>query len=114
MAETWYLEMDTVTLEGREPRYRSEFKECIELFKLSPERWKCEPDNIPNLKTGNSLIDQIGYAGVLVRVTQDEIEALLEGKEKWKPGWYLSPLTPVGAEKNLAKKRTEGTVYSEG
>ena len=114
MAEIWYLEMDTVTLEERKPRYGLEFKECIELFKLSPERWKCESDKIPSLKTGNPLIDQIGYIGVLVRVTQDEIEALIENKERWKSGWYLSPLTPVGAEKSLAKKRTERAAYSEG
>ena len=104
MAEVWYLEMDTLTLEGMEPRYKLEFKECIELFKLSSERWKCETDEVPNLKTGNPFIDDIGYIGVLVRVTQDEVKASIEELGKWKSGWYLSPLTLIGAEKNLAEK----------
>jgi hypothetical protein len=102
MAEVWYLEMDTVTLDGKEARYILEFKECIRLLELSPERWKCEPEKIPNLRTGNPLIDESGYVGVVIRVTQDEIDALED--KRWKPGWYLSPLTLIGAEKKLKKR----------
>ncbi len=106
MAEVWYLEMETKTLENKEPRYRFDFDKCIELFNLSPGRWKCEPDKVPDLRTGNPLIDQVmGYVGVLVRVTQDELEGF--GDKRWKPGWYLSPLTPIGAEKVLARKKAE-------
>jgi hypothetical protein len=60
MAEVWYLEMDTATLKTMEPRYRLEFKECIEVFKLSPERRKCGPDKILTLRQEIHL-DQIGY-----------------------------------------------------
>jgi hypothetical protein len=54
----------------------------------------------------------LGILGVLVRVTQDEIEALLEDIAKWKSGWYLSPLRLIRAEKNLVEKSKEGNVYS--
>lgn len=101
MAEVWYLEMDTVTLDGKEARYTIDFNECVHLLKLSPERWRCEPERIPNLKTGNPLIDEAGYVCVLVKVTQDEIDSTGVGRQ-WKPGWYLSPLTLIGVEKAIA------------
>ena len=104
MAEIWYMEMNAENLDGQEPRYSLEFTECIELLKLSPQRWKCEPDKVPNIKTGNAFIDESGYVGVVVVVTQDEIEALAI-KGEWKAGWYLSPLTLVGTEKAMASKK---------
>ncbi len=106
MAEVWYLEIETLDLSGKEPRYEIDFKECIALFELSPGRWRSGPQKIPQLKTGNRLIDESGYVYVYVyiRVMQDEIENLGDAKE-WKAGWYFSPLTLIGAEKKLKSKK---------
>ena len=104
MAEIWYLEIDAETLDGKQPRYSLEFKECIDMLKLSPKHWKCDSETIPNLKTGNPFIDESGYVGVIILVKQDELEASDIGGE-WKEGWYLSPLTLVGTEKAMASKK---------
>lgn len=76
MAEVWYLEIEASDLSGKEPRYRIEFQECIALFELSAGRWRSAPEEIPQLKTGNPLIDESGYVYVYIRVRQDEIESL--------------------------------------
>ena len=104
MAEVWYLEIETPDLSGKEPRYRIDFQDCIALFELSAGRWRSAPEEIPQLKTGNPLIDESGY--VYIRVRQDEIESL-GIREEWKAGWYFSPLTLIGAEKKLKSKNSE-------
>ncbi len=100
MAEVWYLDIDTVSLEGKRPIHKREFKECIELLRLSPESWKWSLEETLQLKTGDPLIDESGYVYVLVRVTEDEIETQL-AEEGWKPGWYRSSLSVIKAEENL-------------
>ena len=102
MAEVWYLEIETPDLSGKEARYRIDFQDCIALFELSAGRWRSAPEEIPQLKTGNPLIDESGY--VYIRVRQDEIESL-GIREEWKAGWYSSPLTLIGAENKLKSKK---------
>ena len=100
MAEVWYLDIDTVSLEGKEPIHKRTFKECIELLELHPECWRWGLEETLQLKTGDPLIDGSGYVYVLIRVTEDEIGTQL-AEEGWKPGWYRSPLSVIKAEKNL-------------
>lgn len=101
MAEVWYLNVETTTLEGIEPTKVIELGRCIELLDLHPDRWDSEFEALPELKTGDPLIDESGYVFVLMRVTGEEIEKY--GDRRWKPGWYRSPLTLVGFETNLRK-----------
>ncbi|MFQ5788256.1 MAG: hypothetical protein ACE5H1_09785 [Thermodesulfobacteriota bacterium] len=105
MADIWYLNTDTETLDGMEPRYIIPFKDCIDLFELSDDCWKCKSKQIPDLKTGNQLIDESGYIYVLVKVMSKELKAI--GKRGWKAGWYLSPLTVINAEKKLYKSQAK-------
>ncbi|MEQ9620289.1 MAG: hypothetical protein RIG61_14100 [Deltaproteobacteria bacterium] len=102
MAEVWFISIDTRSLEGLEPRHEGSFIECVEFLELRPDNWECEPEALPDFKTGNPLIDDSGYIYVLMRATGEEIEEF--GDNRWKPGWYKSPLTIVGFEKNLRKK----------
>ena len=101
MAEIWYLNTDTETLDGIEPRYKIPFKDCVELFELSDDCWKCKSMQIPDLKTGDPFFDESGYIHVLVKVMSKELKAT--GQRGWKAGWYLSPLTVIIAAQKLYK-----------
>ena len=102
MAEIWYLSIDTESLEGMDARHEHVFIECVEILELTPDKWVHEPQAVPELKTGNPLIDESGYGYGLMRVTEEEINEF--GDDRWKPGWYKSSLTIVGFEKKLRKK----------
>lgn len=102
MAEVWYLSIDTESLEDTQPRHERAFHECIEILELTPEKRECGPDEVPDLKTGNPLVDESGYVYVVVRVTEEELDDSGEGV--WEPGWYKSSLTIVGYERELRKK----------
>lgn len=104
MAEVWYLDIEDIEREvykEKEPQYKPDFKKCIEILELSPKRWKCGPDEIPQLRTGNPAIDTSGYLYVLVRANAGEIEKLEAGENEWKAGWYVSPLTMITVERKL-------------
>lgn len=102
MAEVWYFNIETESLEGLEPRQELELGRCIELLDLTPDRWDSEVDTLPVVKTGISLVDESGYIYVFLKVLEDELDTY--GDKRWKPGWYRSPLTVVGFELNLRKK----------
>lgn len=102
MAEIWYLGIDTGSLAGVDARDERNLIECVELLELTPDKWVHEPQGVPDLKTGDPLIDESGYVYVLMRVTEEEINEF--GDDRWKPGWYKSSLTIVGFEKKLRKK----------
>lgn len=99
MAEVWYLNTGTDTLEGKTPNYQISFRECVEIFELTDDCWRCKSGQIPELRTGNPIIDESGYVYVLVKVMSKELRgSSLKG---WKAGWYISPLTVINAEKKL-------------
>lgn len=102
MAEIWYLGVGTGSLEGLQARHEKPLGECIELLEITPEKWVSPPDAIPDLTTGNPLIDDSGYVYVMMRAGEGELAGY--GDKGWKPGWYKSHLTIVGFEKNLRKK----------
>jgi len=102
MAEVWYLNVETESLEGLEPKHELELGRCIELLEMTPDRWDAELDSLPVLRTGDPLIDESGYVYIFMKVSQDEIDRY--GDSRWKPGWYKSQLTIVGFETNLRKK----------
>ena len=102
MAEIWYLGIETESLEDVEAVHERAFHECVELLELTPEKRECGPEAVPELKTGNPLVDESGYIYVLMRVTEDEINTHSEGD--WEPGWYKSSVTIVGFENKLRKK----------
>ena len=102
MAEVWYLNNETESLEGLEPRQELELGRCIELLDLTPDRLDSEVDTLPVIKTGISLVDESGYVYVFMKVLEDELNTY--GDKRWKPGWYKSPLTLIGFETNLRKK----------
>jgi hypothetical protein len=99
MAEVWYLNTGTDTLEGKTPNYRILFSDCVEIFELTGDCWKCKSRQIPGLTTGNPVIDESGYVYVLVRVMSKELKS--SSLKGWKAGWYTSPLTVINAEKKL-------------
>lgn len=101
MAEIWYLSLDDNVNEGDSARHEYHIIKCIELLELTPERWECGPEEKPELKTGNPLIDESGYIYVYMKAGEDEIEA--EANKNWKPGWYKSSVSIVGLEKKLRK-----------
>jgi hypothetical protein len=102
MAEIWYLPIDVQSLEGAEAHYERNFRDSIEILELTPEKWQCGPDEFPELKTGNPLVDDSGFVYVMMRVSAEEVDK--HEDKRWKPGWYRSSLTIVGVEKNLRKK----------
>ena len=103
MAEIWYLNTGADTLEGKTPNYLISFKECVEVFELTENCWRCRSGKIPELTTGNPIIDESGYVYVLVKVMSKELTNL--GMKGWKAGWYISPLTVINAEKRLHAKQ---------
>lgn len=103
MAEVWYLSTGTDTLEGKTPTYDVSFKECVEVFELTDNCWKCKSGRIPELRTGNPIVDESGYIYVLVKVMSKELKGL--GVKGWKAGWYMSPLTVINAEKKLQMRQ---------
>jgi len=105
MADIWYLNTDTETLDGMEPRYIIPFKACIDLFELSDDCWKCKSMQIPALKTGDPLFDHSGYVYVFVKVMSKELKGI--GQKGWKAGWYQSPLTVINAERKLYESRVK-------
>ena len=103
MAEIWYLNTGTDTVEGKTPNYQIPFSECVEIFELTENCWRCKSGHIPELKTGNPIIDESGYVYVLVKVMSKELKrSSLKG---WKAGWYMSPLTVINAEKRLQMRQ---------
>jgi hypothetical protein len=102
MAEIWYLPIDTVSVEGMEAQYSRDFRDGIEILELTPEKWQCGPDEFPQLKVGNPLVDDSGFVYVMMRVSSEEVNKYED--KRWKPGWYKSSLTIVGVERNLRKK----------
>ena len=103
MAEIWYLNTGTDTVEGKTPNYQISFKECVEIFELTENCWRSKSGQIPELKTGNPIIDESGYVYVLVKVMSKELTR--SGLKGWKAGWYMSPLTVINAEKKLQMKQ---------
>ncbi len=103
MAEIWYLNTGTDTVEGREPNYQISFKECVEIFELTDNCWRSKSGQIPQLKTGNPVIDESGYVYVLVKVMSKELKS--SGLKGWKAGWYISPLTVINAERKLQMRQ---------
>ena len=101
MAEIWYLEIESETLDDKVKKDHP-FVECIELLELHPEGWNAEIDAVPELKTGDPFFDTSGYVAVCVRVLEDELEAFPD--KRWKPGWYKSKVTIVGLENKLRSK----------
>jgi hypothetical protein len=103
MAEIWYLNTGTDTVKGKTPNYQISFDECLEIFELTENCWRCKSGQIPELKTGNPIIDESGYVYVLVKVMSKELKrSSLKG---WKAGWYISPLTVINAEKRLQMRQ---------
>lgn len=102
MAEIWYIPIGAESLEGLEVKYERNFRDSVEILELTPKRWLCGPEEFPQLKTGNPLVDDSGFVYVMMRVSSDELQKYDD--ENWKPGWYKSSLTIVGMEKNLRKK----------
>ncbi len=102
MAEVWYLNVDTESLEGVEPTQVLELGRCIELLDLSPDKWDAEFDALPVLKTGDPFIDESGYVYIFMRLNGEEADTYVD--KRWKPGWYRSHLTIVGFETNLRKQ----------
>ena len=103
MAEIWYLDPNTVTLEGIKPKYILSFKECIELLELEEHCWKSRSRQLPKLKSGDPLIDESGYIYVLVKVMSKELKSA--GISGWKAGWYISPITLIAVEKKMASRK---------
>jgi hypothetical protein len=103
MAEIWYLNTGTDTLEGKTPNYLISFKECVEIFELTDNCWRCKSGQIPELKTGNPIIDESGYVYVLVKVMSKELKS--SRVKGWKAGWYVSPLTVINVEKKLQMRQ---------
>lgn len=101
MAEIWYLESETESLEGQVKHERS-FIECIDILELDPEGWESESGAVPNLLTGDPFVDGCGRITLCVRVLEDELEPFPD--KRWKPGWYKSPVTIVGMETKLRLK----------
>ena len=101
MAEIWYLEIDTETLDDK-VRHERPFVECIELLELDSDGWSAETESIPDLKTGDPFVDSSGYVSLCVRVFQDELDSFED--KRWKPGWYKSKITIVGLENKLRFK----------
>ncbi len=102
MAEIWYLEVDTESLENRE-KHELPFEECIELLELRPEGWHSESDALPELLTGDPFVDASGRIYLCLRVFDEELEAFQD--KRWKPGWYKSGVTIVGYENKLRMKK---------
>jgi hypothetical protein len=103
MAEIWYLNTGTDTLEGKTPNYLISFKECVEIFELTDNCWRSKSGQIPELKTGNPIIDESGYVYVLVKVMSKELKS--SSVKGWKAGWYVSPLTVINVEKKLQMRQ---------
>lgn len=103
MAEIWYLNTGTDSVEGNAPNYEVAFKECVEIFELTEDCWKCKSGQIPDLKTGNPIIDESGYVYVVVKVLSKELKS--SSLKGWKAGWYMSPLTVINAEKKLQMRQ---------
>jgi len=102
MAKVWLCrEGDKPTLGG--PAYSLSLDECIEKLKLSESRFLCEPSTTPRFgDLGDQLGAVRGYQYVVVEIGQDEIQ----GKHsKWRPGFYLSPLSPGEAIEHLGPPR---------
>ncbi len=102
MAEIWYISIDAETFEDSSPQHEIGFYDCVELLEITPDNWLAELDAMPELKTGDPLVDESGYVCVLMRAPESEIEGL--DTEDWKPGWYKSRLTVVGFETKLRTK----------
>lgn len=102
MAEIWYIGIEMETLDDLEAVHERAFHECVELLELTPDTKECGPGDVPELRTGNPLVDESGYVYVLMRVTEDEISKLDD--DNWEPGWYKSSVTIVGFENKLRKK----------
>lgn len=103
MAEIWYLNTGTVTLEGKKPNYLISFKECVEIFELTDNCWRSKSGRLPELKTGNPIIDESGYVYVLVKVMSKELKS--SSVKGWKAGWYISLLSVITAEKKLQMRQ---------
>jgi hypothetical protein len=103
MAEIWYLNTGTDTLEGKTPNYLISFKECVEIFELTDNCWRSKSGQIPELKTGNPIIDESGYVYVLVKVMSKELKS--SSVKGWKAGCYVSPLTVINVEKKLQMRQ---------
>ncbi len=98
MAEIWYLEIGTETLEN-EVKHDRPFLECVDLLELHPDGLSAEIDAIPDLHTGDPFVDIGGRVTICVRVFQPELEGIQDNR--WKPGWYKSKSTVIGMAKKL-------------
>jgi len=102
MAEIWYMSVDAESIDEAELKHEKPIAECIELLEIIPEKWVCDTESTPQLKTGDDFFDGSGYIFVLMKVDSDEILTL--GDDGWKPGWYSSSVSIVGLEKKLRTK----------
>jgi hypothetical protein len=103
MAEVWYLNTGSDTLEGKTPNYQISFRECVEIFELTGDCWRSKSGQIPELKTGNPIIDESGYVYVLIKAMSKELKS--SSLKGWRAGWYISPLTVINAEKKLQMRQ---------
>ena len=98
MAEIWYLEIGTETLEN-EVKHERPFLECVSLLELEPDGVINDVDTIPDLRTGDPFVDIGGRVTICVRVFQAELDGVEDSR--WKPGWYKSDITVIGMAKKL-------------
>jgi len=98
MAEIWYLEMGTKTLEN-EAKHDRPFLECVELLEIKPQGLSSEIGVIPDLYTGDPFVDIGGRITICLRVFQAELDGIDDNR--WKPGWYKSGVTVIGLAKKL-------------
>ena len=98
MAEIWYLEIGTGTLDN-EVKHERPFLECVDLLEIKPDGWSTEIGAIPDLRTGDPFVDIGGRVTICVRVFQAELDSIEDNR--WKPGWYKSEITVIGMAKKL-------------
>lgn len=102
MAEIWYVALaETEFKEDEQKMYEIPLRACIELLDMRPKYLTCKLEEFPELKTGDPLVDNSGYIYVLVKLTQDEIDA--EGEGSYREGFYKLPMTLVEVE-NILKE----------
>jgi hypothetical protein len=98
MAEIWYLEIGTETLDN-EVKHDRPFLECVDLLEIKPDECISDIGTVPDLHTGDSFVDIGGRVTICVRVFQDELDGIEDNR--WKPGWYKSKITVIGMAKKL-------------
>ena len=106
MAEIWYIGITETEFNEEEQKiHEISLRTCIELLDLKSRYLTCNLDEFPILKTGNPLEDGSGYIYVIIKLTQEEIDAENEGS--YKEGCYKLPNTLVEIENILREAGKE-------